>query len=141
MLYTCDQDKIDYIKDHCKDTTFEVIKVKDNLTSANAYLISSEMIQDLENMFGEFNKVAKSDALLHDLKFGIAVANSKETFDEFFARFTLAIAPLDFTDCHKISNLQRTLSEHLHFNMANSTTYISFSQYVLCCRQCDLDLC
>ena len=140
ILYTCEQDKIDYIRDHCKDTAFEVIKAKANPTSANAYLTSSEMIQDLENMFGEFDKVAKSDALLHDPKFGMAVANPKETFDEFLARFTSAIAPLDFTDRHKISNLRRTLSERLCFKMADGTTYTSFSQYVSRCRQCDLDL-
>ena len=98
------------------------------------------MIQDLENMFGEFDKVAKSDALSHDLKFRMAVANPKETFDEFLARFTSAIAPLDFTDRHKISNLRRTLSERLRFKMADGTTYTSFSQYVSLCRQCDLDL-
>ena len=140
ILYTCEQDKIDYIRDHCKDTAFEVIKAKANPTSANAYLTASEMIQDLENMFGEFDKVAKSDALLHDPKFGMAVTNLKETFDEFLARFTSAIAPLDFTDRHKISNLRRTLSERLWFKMADGTTYTSFSQYVSRCRQCDLDL-
>ena len=140
ILYTCEQDKIDYIRDHCKDTAFEFINAEANPTSANVYLTSSEMIQDLENMFGEFDKVAKSDALLHDPKFGIAVANPKETFDEFLARFTLAIAPLDFTDRQKISNLRRTLSERLCFKMADGTTYTSFSQYVSRCRQCDLDL-
>lgn len=134
ILYTCEQDKIDYIRDHCKDTAFEVIKAKANPISANAYLTSSEMIQDLKNMFGEFDKVAKSDVLSYDSKFGMAVANFKETFDEFLARFTLAIAPLDFTDCNKISNLQRTLSKRLCFKIADGTTYTSFSQYVSCCR-------
>ena len=105
ILYTCEYDKIDYIRDYCKDTAFEIIKAKVNPTSTNAYLTSSEMIQDLENMFGEFDKVAKLDALLHDSKFGIAIANLKETFDKFLARFTLAIMFLDFTDCYKISNL------------------------------------
>ncbi len=91
-------------------------------------------------MFGEFDKVAKSDALLHDPKFGMAVANPKETFYTFLARFTSAIAPLDFTDRHKISNFRRTLSERLRFKIADDTTYTSFSQYVSYCRQCDLDL-
>ena len=70
----------------------------------------------------------------------MAIANPKETFDKFLARFTSAIAPLDFTDRHKISNLRRTLSERLRFKMADGTTYISFSQYVSRRRQCDLDL-
>lgn len=86
------------------------------------------MIQDLENIFREFDKVAKFDALLNDPKFGIAVSNPKETLDEFLARFTSVIAPLDFTDRHKISNLRRTLSEQLRFKMADGTTYGSFSQ-------------
>lgn len=63
------------------------------------------MIQDLENIFGKFNKVAKLDALLYNAKFVIAVDNFKETFDEFIARFTSVIIPLVFTDRHKISNL------------------------------------
>lgn len=58
------------------------------------------MIQDLENIFGEFDMIAKSDTLLHNPKFGMAVANLKETFDEFFTKFTLAITSLDFTNHH-----------------------------------------
>lgn len=84
---------------------FEVIKVKANSTFANAYLIPLEMIQDLENIFCEFDKIAKSDIFLYNPKFDIAVTNFKETFDEFLTRFTLAIILLDFTDWHKISNL------------------------------------
>ena len=104
-----------------------VFKAKENPTSANASLASSKMIQDLKKMFGEFDKVAKLDAFLHGPKFGMAVANAKETFDKFLARFTSAIAPLNFTDRYKISNLQRTLSECLCFKMADGTTYTSFS--------------
>ena len=71
------------------------------------------MIQDLENILGEFDKIVKSDALSHDPKFGMAVTNLKKTFDEFFARFASAIAPLDFTDWYKIFNLWQTFSERL----------------------------
>ena len=97
-MYTCEQDKIDYIKEYCKDITFEVIKTKANLTSANTYLTTSEMIQDLENILDEFDKVAELDAFLYDPKFGIAIVNPKEIFDKFLARFTSAIVPLDFKD-------------------------------------------
>lgn len=41
VLYTCEQDKIDYIRNHCKNTAFEVIKAKANPASANAYLTAS----------------------------------------------------------------------------------------------------
>lgn len=85
-------------------------------------------------MFDEFHKVAKSDTLLHNPKFGMDVINLKEIFDKFFARFTLAITLLDFIDQHKISNLWQTLSKRLWFKMANGTTYTLFSQYVLHCH-------
>ena len=132
---------MDYIRNHCKDTAFEVIKAKANLTSANVYLIFSKMIQDLENRFGEFDKIAKLDTFLYNPKFGIVSANAKETFDKFFARFTSIIVPLDFTDCYKIFNYRRILNECLCFKMADGTIYTLFNQYVLCCSQCDLDFC
>lgn len=62
-------------------------------------------------MFSEFNKIAKSDTLLYDLKFGIPIINLKKTFDKFFARFTLVIVPLNFINQHKISNLCQILSK------------------------------
>lgn len=141
ILYTCEQDKIDYIRDHSKDTAFKFIKPKANPTSANVYLTVSEMIQDLENMFGKLDKFAKSDVLLHDPKFGMVIANLKKIFDKFFARFILAIIFLDFIDWHKILNLRQILSERLWFKIADGTIYTLFSQYVSHCYQCDLDLC
>ena len=92
-------------------------------------------------MFSKFDKVTKSDAFLYDLKFSIAVVNPNKTFDIFLDRFTSAIALLDFTDWHKISNFQQTLCEQLWFKITDGTTYILFSQYVSRCRQCNLDLC
>lgn len=67
ILYICELDKINYIRDHCKDIVFDVIKPKANLISANVYFTSSEIIQDLKNMFDKFDKVAKLDVFLYDL--------------------------------------------------------------------------
>lgn len=63
------------------------------------------MIQDLKNIFGKFDKVAKSDTLLYDPKFDIAITNLRKTVNTFFIRFTSTIAPLNFINQHKISNL------------------------------------
>lgn len=63
-------------------------------------------------MFGKFNRVVKSNTLLHDFKFGMTVINSKKTFNEFFAKFFLVIATLEFTDYHKIFNFWQILSKH-----------------------------
>ena len=44
ILYTYESDKIDYIRDYCKDIAFEVIKAKANSIFANRYFISSKMM-------------------------------------------------------------------------------------------------
>lgn len=83
------------------------------------------MIQGLENMFGEFGNVAKSDALLHDPQFVISVVNLQKTFDELFARFIPAIAPLDFRDCQKISNHEELFVNVIAFRLG-MTQYTSY---------------
>lgn len=63
-------------------------------------------------MFSKFNRVVKSNTLLHDFKFGITVINFKKTFNKFFAKFILVIAILEFTDYHKIFSFWQILSKH-----------------------------
>lgn len=109
------------------------IKVKANPISTNTYITILEIIQDLKNIFSKFDKIAKSDTLLHNPKYEIVILNSKKTYDEFLAWFTSVIALLDFTDCYKISNLWWTFNEELQFKMADGTTYAFFSQYISHC--------
>lgn len=81
ILYISKQNKIDYIRKYYKNTTFEVIKAKANPMSTNIYLTISKIIQNLENIFSKFDKIAKSDLILYNPKFGMAILNSKKTFD------------------------------------------------------------
>lgn len=74
------------------------MKSKANSIFANTYFTTSKIIQDLENIFSKFDKVAKLDTFLYNLKFDMAIANPKEIFNKFFARFTLVIALFDFID-------------------------------------------
>lgn len=69
------------------------------------YIFSSQLIQNLKNIFDKFNKVAKLDNFLYDFKFRMTINNFKKTFNEFFTRFTSTIIALNFTNCHKIFNL------------------------------------
>lgn len=98
IIYTCNQDKINYLRNHCKKIAFGIIRAKANSTFANSYLIASKIIQDLENIFGKFNKVLKLDAVLYDFKIIIAIAKPKKTFNKFFVEFISAIILFDFTD-------------------------------------------
>ena len=98
VLFSCEQDKLDYFRDHCKSTAFEVIQARAKFASSNAYKTSDETVADLASMFGEYDLVAKNDALIHSPNFHMGIKNSKETFDEFLARFTTAIDPLSFSE-------------------------------------------
>lgn len=104
ILYTCEQNNIDYIRYYCKIIAFEIFKTKTNFISANIYFISSKMIQDMKNIFNKFDKFVKSDALLYNPKFIIRIINTKQTFNKFFIRFNIAIAYFDFLDHYKIFN-------------------------------------
>ena len=59
----------------------------------------------MENIFVEYDKFAKWGIFLYNHEFGMDVNNPKEAFEDFFARITSAIMPVNFTDCHKTCNL------------------------------------
>lgn len=140
ILFPCEQDKIDYIRDHCKSTALKRIKARAHPGSDDPYTSSMEAIQDLESMLSESKKVAKLKARLYSQNFGMGKVNPTESFDQFLVRFTVAIVPLGFSDQDKIEALEDTISDRLRFEIADDITYTSFSQFVSRCRQCDIDL-
>ena len=50
------------------------------------------MLEDLKQMFKEYNKKAKFEALLYNTKFNISLKNSQKIFNEFLTRFIEIIA-------------------------------------------------
>ena len=137
MLYPSEQDKIEYIRDHCRSTAFDVIKARADLDSDDPYVSAKEMLEDLHSMFGDLDKVARCDAQLHTPSFAM---KTNETFDEFYTRFSSTIAPLRYSDIHKISSLKRLIAPKLRYQISDGTTPSSFRQFVERLRQCDLDL-
>lgn len=117
-----------------------MIKVRSNPLGTNPYLTAQEMTQDLDNIFGEFDRMGKADSDLHDPKFGMGMKDSKESFDAFYARFSAAIAPLDFADVHKISNLRRLISKRLRYKVSDGNQPTSFRDFVRRLRQVDIKL-
>lgn len=140
ILFGSEQDKIDYIRDHCKGTAFNVIKARANPKYEKAYTTADEAVQDLENMFGEYDKEAKAEAQLHDTKFKMGGTNKNESFDEFLARFTSVVTLLDLTDTQIISNLKRCLNDRIRYKVLDGTSYTTSKQLIKRCRQCDLDI-
>ncbi len=139
VLFPTERDKIGYIRDHCKSIAFEVIKTRANFRYPNPYQTAEEMITELDNMFGTYDKISESNAQLNDPKFGMGVVDKKESFETFYARFSAAIAPLEFTDVIKISNLTGRISTRLKNKLAGQT-FTAYRDLVAYLRKLDLDL-
>lgn len=127
---------MDYIRDHCKSTAFDVIKSRCFKSLINPYVTPEEVLQDLNNMFGEFDPYGTADATLHDPDFKM---KKNETFDEFLTRYTSIIAPLQLREQQQISHLTRTITPRLRWHTI-STKPTSFQTYVQLLRQCDLNI-
>ena len=93
MLFLIKQFRIDYIRDHCKLVAFDIIKIrclnKSNITKF--YVIVYKMLEDLDNMYNEFDSYETFNARFYDPNFNI---KKKETFNKFLITFIVIIASL-----------------------------------------------
>ena len=87
----------------------------------NPYSTADKIIVKLDVMFGTYDKVAKSDVELYDPNFGMRVKEKKETFEAFYARFSAAIALLNYSDTLKISNLKRLINTRLRYRISGES--------------------
>lgn len=136
VLFPSEKDKMDYIRDHCKSIAFDVLKARADPLSEDPYNTTKEMISELHSMFGDYDKLAKNDALLHDPAFAM---KKKEAFDEFYARFSATIAPLGYSESHKIAALRRLITLKLRSRIAGISSS-SFRSVVEHLRKTDQDL-
>ena len=139
ILFPTEQSRIDYIRDHCKSTAFDVIKARCLRDASDPYTTAQQMLEDLDNMYGEFDPYGTADARLHSPDFGMSV-QKKETFDQFLTRYTVTIAPLQLSEQQKISQLTRTITRRLRFLTINGIKPTVFKDYVKRLRQCDLNM-
>lgn len=136
-LFSEEQDKIEYVRDHCKATAYEVIKTRAEFNAQDPYTSVEDIIADLDAMFGEFDKTGKANALLHDPNFNMGVIDKNETFEIFYSRFAAAIAPLNYSEEHRIFHLERTISPRLKWKIADGVKPTSFKDLVARLRQLD----
>lgn len=134
VLFPNEKDKMDYIRDHCKDIAFNVLRARTDPTHRNAYCTAQEMIDELHSIFGEYDVVSISHAKLRepDLAMG---AKGKETFDEFYTRFESTIAPLDYDESMKIDTLRRLIIRPMQYQVAG-TQPASYRSFVKELRGC-----
>ncbi len=139
MLFPTENDKIEYIRDHCKPTTFDVMRALANLRSDDPYTTAEEMIEELHSIFGEYYVRSVNEARLYAPDFPMGVTR-EETFHEFYPRFSSTLAPLGYPELQKISFLRRPFTSRLPYQITTGAKETLYTQIVNRLRQCDLDL-
>ena len=91
ILFLIEQSRIDYIRDYCKSTAFNVIKARYLRDVPDLYTTTKEILEDLDNIYDEFDFYGKADVRLYSPDFDM---QKNEIFDEFLTRYTATIAPL-----------------------------------------------
>ena len=137
VLFPTERDKMDYIRDHCKSIAFDVLKARADPLSDDPYVTADEMIKELHSTFGDFDKYAKCDALLHSPSFGMAITKKNESFDEFYARFSATVAPLGYSESHKISTLKRLITLKLRLRILDGQTPPLYRHFIERLRRTD----
>ena len=139
-LFETEVSKILYIRDHCKETAYNIIKAKADLDARDHYTTADEVIADLEAQFGDVDKEAKADAELQDPKSYMGAKDTKETFDAFHSRFTAMISPLDMSEREKCGHLRRMIASRLKYRILDYASSSSYRELVSRLRQVDLNL-
>ena len=134
MLFPTEQARINYICDHCKSIAFDIIKTR---CLDCTYVTAQEVLEDLENVYGEFDACGKAFARLHTPDFNM---KKKETFDDFVPKFVATVAPLQMSEELKILHLTRTITPRLRWQTTTGYKRTSFPAYVTQLRKCDFDL-
>ena len=139
MLFFIERNRINYIRDHCKFITFDVIKTRCLRNALNLYITSQKMFKKLNNMYNEFDIYKTVDTTLHNFDFDMSM-QKKKTFDKFLTRYITIIAPLQLSKQQKISQLTRIISRRFRLLTINNIKFIIFKNYVTRFRQCDLNI-
>jgi hypothetical protein len=93
ILYNNEKNKIDYIKDHCKNSVFDIIKIRADSEKFNSYLTADKMIQNFQNIFGERdeNRIEDNEIKIYNNEF---LQGETEFFNRYYSRFVVVITSL-----------------------------------------------
>ena len=90
------------------------------------------MIAELYEMFDNYDKLEKYNAILYNLLFNIEIKNRDKIFDEFYARFSAIIASLRYSETYKLLVLRRLITYKLRIRVINisSSFFRLFIEYL-----------
>ena len=132
--------KIDYIRDKCTLQAFTVIEPRISPMSDDPYMTHEEVLADLEENFGTHDKKAQAEADMQAPNFPMRSRDKNESFDTFYTRFATAIAPLRYSEDHKIRDLRRYISTDLRSQVTNGVKPSSYRDFIIRLRTCDLEM-
>lgn len=95
VFYPTEQSKINYIRLKLRDVTLGVVQTRADHDGDNSYNTHAEIIIDLENFFGDFDKITIYNVIIHDPNFKMGYSKNK-TFDEYHIRFIIRIGLLTY---------------------------------------------
>ena len=119
-----------YIRDYYKDIAFNTIKTRANIKNPKYYTLVEEILEDLDNIFGDYDKISKANAELDNPKFAIGSKDSKKIFDAFHTRFITTIAPLAILEREKSSRLRKLVTSRLKYRIVDFPITTSFRELV-----------
>ena len=105
----------------------------------NLYSTAKEVLTNLENYFKTYNKISVANIKLQDPKFIMGAINKNEIFEEFYTRFILTIALLDYSEAVKINDLIRYIMTRLQYRLTKLKFKI-FRELIEFLRGLDIDL-
>ena len=113
------------MRNYCKNTIFDIIKIRSNIIYYNFYFTINEIIKKLKNIFKIYDKFIKSNVDFYDSNFDISVKNKKKSFETFYVRFNAIIALLNYINILKMFNLKRLINTRLRYRIFDES-FISF---------------
>ena len=117
-MFSTKRDKMDYVRDYYKLIAFNIFKIRAESLSEDPYIIIKKIIIELYNIFGDYDKVIKYDTKLYNPAIIINFKKNK-IFDVFYARFSVIIVSLSYSEAYKIFNLKRFIIIKLRSRIAD----------------------
>ena len=117
------------MKNHYKNTTFDIIKTRSNIIYYYFYFTINEIIKKLKNIFEIYDKLIKSNIEFYDSNFDMSVKDKKKSFKIFYIHFNAVIIFLNYTNILKMFNLKRLINIRLKYRIFNES-FILFQDMI-----------
>jgi len=118
--YPTDRSRIDYITTRCIEDAEDPVVERADMGGDNPYITTEEVWEDLDNAFGDSDKVATAEMKLASAEFPM---KNSETFDHFLTRFTSTINKIPYMSVEaKIRSLRDNITKRLQAKITGTRT-------------------